>query len=48
MHPALGWEESEARSRDKLLREASILPLLWRGKKNEQTDDHFLAERKGV
>ena len=45
MHPALGWEESEAGSRDKLLREASILPLLWRGKKNEQTDDHFLAER---
>ena len=48
MHPALGWEESEAGSRDKLLREASILPLLWRGKKNEQTDDNFLAERKGV
>ena len=41
MHPALGWEESEAGSRDKLLREASILPLLWRGKKNERTDDHL-------
>ena len=41
MHPALGWEESEAGSRDKLLREASILPLLWRVKKNERTDDHL-------
>ena len=48
MRPALGWEESEAARGDKLLREALILSFLWRGKKNKQTDDHFLAESKGV